>query len=115
MFNVGGGEFIVIMFIALIVLGPQRLPHAARQIGKVMGDLRRLSEGFQKEVKSTLAEVDDLTRLTDRRNVLGTDAAIASPPTPPTPSSTSAEAAIAAVSEAPVAPTDPVDPPVASE
>lgn len=112
MFNVGGGEFIVIMFIALIVLGPQRLPHAARQIGKVMGDLRRLSEGFQKEVKSTLAEVDDLTRLTDRRNVLGTDAAIASPPTP---SNTSAEAAIAAVSEAPVAPTDPVDPPVASE
>ena len=37
MFNVGGGELLVILLIALIVLGPQRLPDAARQIGKAMG------------------------------------------------------------------------------
>ena len=43
MFNIGGGELLVILLIALIVLGPQRLPDAARQIGKTMGDLRRLS------------------------------------------------------------------------
>lgn len=54
MFNIGGGELIVIMLIALIVLGPQRLPDAARQVGKVMGDLRRLSTGFQNEVRSAL-------------------------------------------------------------
>lgn len=54
MFNVGGGEVIVIMLIALIVLGPQRLPDAARQIGKTMGELRRLSSGFQNEVRSAL-------------------------------------------------------------
>ena len=51
MFNVGGGEIIVIMLLALIVLGPQRLPDAARQIGKTMGELRRLSTGFQNEVR----------------------------------------------------------------
>ena len=51
MFNIGGGELIVILLIALIVLGPQRLPDAARQIGKAMGDLRRLSTGFQNEMK----------------------------------------------------------------
>ena len=54
MFNIGGGELLVIMLIALIVLGPQRLPDAARQIGKTMGDLRRLSTGFQNEVRSAL-------------------------------------------------------------
>jgi sec-independent protein translocase protein TatB len=51
MFNVGGGELLVIALIALIVLGPDRLPEAARTIGKVMGDIRRLSTGFQDEVR----------------------------------------------------------------
>ena len=39
MFNIGGGEVLVIALIALIVLGPQRLPDAARQVGKAMGEL----------------------------------------------------------------------------
>lgn len=51
MFNVGGGELLVIMLIALIVLGPQRLPDAARQVGKVMSEVRRVSSGFQRELK----------------------------------------------------------------
>ncbi|HEX5366030.1 MAG TPA: Sec-independent protein translocase protein TatB [Acidimicrobiales bacterium] len=51
MFNVGGGELLVILLVALIVLGPQRLPGAARQIGKVAGDLRRMSDGFQRELR----------------------------------------------------------------
>lgn len=58
MFNVGGGEFIVIALIALIVLGPQRLPGAARQVGKALGDLRRLSNGFQSEMRDAFADVD---------------------------------------------------------
>ena len=56
MFNIGGGEFLVIAIIALIVLGPQRLPDAARQVGKAMGELRRLSSGFQNELKSAFDE-----------------------------------------------------------
>lgn len=51
MFNVGGGELLVIALIALIVLGPQRLPDAARTVGRVMGELRRMSSGFQQELK----------------------------------------------------------------
>jgi sec-independent protein translocase protein TatB len=73
-FNVGGGELIVIALIALIVLGPQRLPEAARQVGKVMGDLRKLSNGFQNEMKSAFTEADDPTRVAARRNVLAKEA-----------------------------------------
>ena len=73
MFNIGGGELIVILLIALIVLGPQRLPDAARQLGKAMGDLRRLSTGFQDEMKQALETADDPTRIAARRNVLGRD------------------------------------------
>jgi sec-independent protein translocase protein TatB len=59
MFNVGGGELLVIMLIALMVLGPQRLPDAARQVGKVMAEVRKVSSGFQRELKEALdADVD---------------------------------------------------------
>ena len=58
-FNIGGGELLVILLLALIVLGPQRLPDAARQIGKVMGEVRRMSSGFQQEMKAALRRADD--------------------------------------------------------
>ena len=77
MFNVGGGEIIVIMLLALIVLGPQRLPDAARQIGKTMGELRRLSNGFQNEIRGALDSTDDdLNQVTARRNVLAKEAPV---------------------------------------
>lgn len=63
MFNVGGGELLVIILIALIVLGPQRLPDAAKQVGRVMGDLRRISSGFQQELKDALDTDDSPTPL----------------------------------------------------
>ena len=46
MFNVGGGELLVILLIALIVLGPERLPRGARQMGRALGELRRISSSF---------------------------------------------------------------------
>lgn len=54
MFNVGGPEVLVILVLALVVLGPQRLPDAARQIGRFMGEMRRLSSGFQQELKAAM-------------------------------------------------------------
>ena len=57
MFNVGAGELMVILLIALIVLGPDKLPDTARKIGNVMGELRRMSSGFQNEMRSAMDEV----------------------------------------------------------
>jgi Tat protein translocase TatB subunit len=54
--NLGTGELLVIFLVALIVLGPNKLPHAARQAGKMMAELRRLSSGFQDEMRSALRE-----------------------------------------------------------
>jgi sec-independent protein translocase protein TatB len=58
-FNVGAGELMVILLIALIVLGPDKLPETARKMGNVMGELRRMSSGFQNEMRSAM---DDVTR-----------------------------------------------------
>jgi sec-independent protein translocase protein TatB len=58
MFNVGGGELLAILLLALIVLGPQRLPGAVRTVARVMGEVRRISSGFQNELKTAFDEAD---------------------------------------------------------
>lgn len=59
MFNVGGAEMLVIMVVALLVLGPNKLPEAAKQAGKWMGELRKISTGFQHEMRQAMHEVSD--------------------------------------------------------
>ena len=61
MFNVGGPELIVILLVALLVLGPTKLPDAARQMGKAMNEFRRMSTGFRAELRDALNEPVDTT------------------------------------------------------
>jgi sec-independent protein translocase protein TatB len=56
--NLGSGEILVILVLALIVLGPERLPEAARKIGGVVRQVRQLSNGFQQEVKRAMDFTD---------------------------------------------------------
>jgi Sec-independent protein translocase protein TatA len=44
-----------------VVLGPKRLPDAARQMGKAMAEFRRVSTGFQAELRDALNEPVDTT------------------------------------------------------
>lgn len=58
MFNVGGMELVVIALVALLVLGPDKLPGAIRQFGTVVGELRRMSSGFQTDLRGALADAE---------------------------------------------------------
>ena len=49
MFGVGPEELVLILIIALIVLGPERMPKVARDLGRVVGDLRRTSDELREE------------------------------------------------------------------
>ena len=61
MLSVNGPEFIVIVIIALIVIGPERLPHYAQQLGHAVRDLRRMAKGAREQVKAELGdEFEDL-------------------------------------------------------
>jgi sec-independent protein translocase protein TatB len=59
MLNIGAGEVVVILLIALLVLGPDKLPSTARTIGKTMQQLRRMSSGFEREVRAAM-QLEDL-------------------------------------------------------
>ena len=54
--SIGGAEILLVLVVALIVLGPTRLPDAARSLGKALGEFRRMSAGFQAEVRDAFSE-----------------------------------------------------------
>jgi sec-independent protein translocase protein TatB len=90
-FNLTGSELVVILLLALVVLGPEKLPGAIRQAGKIYSELRKISNGFQKEFASAIQEpAKEMRNLTD---MLGSSLnEIASTPTEPGPSETEAAA-----------------------
>ena len=55
MFGVGPGELIVIILVALVVLGPEKLPAAARVLGRLTNELRNLSTEFQRTLHEDAA------------------------------------------------------------
>lgn len=56
MFNLQGSEIIIILLLALVVLGPEKLPDAMRKAGKFYADIRKMSSGFQDEFRSAMDE-----------------------------------------------------------
>src|SRR5262250_9109 len=52
MFGIGVPELLVIMVVALVVLGPKRLPEVARALGKGLAELRRATSGFTEELNN---------------------------------------------------------------
>jgi len=56
MFNLSGSELVFLLLLALIVLGPEKLPEAVRKFGRVYSELKKMSTGFQSELKSALDE-----------------------------------------------------------
>jgi len=75
-FNLSGGEIIVLLLIGLVVLGPEKLPDAMRKVGRVYNELRRVAGGIQRDVTSTFSEpVNELRRTADeaKRILRGSD------------------------------------------
>jgi sec-independent protein translocase protein TatB len=63
MFGISAAEVMIIMLVALVVLGPDRLPVVARKVGQVVGDLRKVSAGFEAEMRSAMLEPDQPPRI----------------------------------------------------
>lgn len=81
MWNVGGPEILVILVVALVVLGPKRLPEAGRQVGNAIRQFRTVTAGVQQELRDALPidelrasmPVDELRELADMRTSITRD------------------------------------------
>jgi sec-independent protein translocase protein TatB len=61
MFGISGQEFIVLLILAAVVLGPERLPTYAQQLARLVRELRRMAQGASEQVRAELGpEFDDL-------------------------------------------------------
>ena len=123
MFNVQGSEIIIIVLVALIVLGPEKLPDAIRKVSKAYAEIRKVSNGFQSELRSALDEpmrelrdtADLVRKNADFRDLVGSSASTPTtkPVTPVTPAAVTDDAP--ARNSPPTAPAPGLDPVVAAE
>jgi Tat protein translocase TatB subunit len=80
--NLSFTHIMVVLIVALIVLGPEKLPDAARSIARVIRELRRMSSGLQAEVRDTFGDfAEPFSELVHA--VAGGVADATGPPTPP--------------------------------
>ena len=61
--NVGGPEIIVLMLLAVIVLGPERLARVAREAGKLVRNVKAYFQSLSDELKTELDVLDDLKEI----------------------------------------------------
>jgi sec-independent protein translocase protein TatB len=59
MLNFSPEKLFLVAIIALVVLGPHRLPQAARSLGRFLAQMRHMSSSFQEEVRGALSEPVD--------------------------------------------------------
>ncbi len=71
MFGIGLPELIVILALALIVLGPEKLPQVAKQAARLINELRKVSDEFKKELE--IDKIDDIRKPIKLDKVLGED------------------------------------------
>jgi Tat protein translocase TatB subunit len=59
MFGIGMPELLLILALALIVLGPKKLPELAKTLGKGLAEFRRATEEIKDEFRQMEHEIDD--------------------------------------------------------
>lgn len=65
MFDIGFAELMVVGFLGLIILGPERLPKAARTLGLLIGRVRRTMSGIQQEIEQEVKNQELQEKLED--------------------------------------------------
>jgi TatA/E family protein of Tat protein translocase len=63
MFGIGMPELLMILGLALIVLGPKKLPELAKALGKGMAEFRRATDELKDEFRQMEREVEDSTKV----------------------------------------------------
>jgi TatA/E family protein of Tat protein translocase len=62
MFGIGMPELLLILGLALIVLGPKKLPELAKALGKGLAEFRRATDELKSEFRQMEREVDEASQ-----------------------------------------------------
>ncbi len=65
MFDIGFSELMLVGVLGLIILGPERLPKAARTVGLMVGKVRRTMSGIQQEIEQEVRNQEIREKLKD--------------------------------------------------
>lgn len=71
MFDVGFSELLLLAIVALVVLGPEKLPHAARMAGAWIGRIRRTVSNMQAEIEREVSAQEFKARLDKELKAIG--------------------------------------------
>ena len=86
MFGIGMPELLLILVLALIVLGPKKLPELACALGKGMAEFRRATDELKEEFKQMEHEIDSSPEATVKDDPLLEKPSETNPqPNPPNP------------------------------
>lgn len=61
MSGIGGSEFLLLCLIGLLILGPERLPRVARQLGTWVGKARQMTRALQRQLEQEVEATKDLS------------------------------------------------------
>jgi sec-independent protein translocase protein TatB len=86
MFNIGLGEMLFIAILALIALGPERLPKLMRQLGELAYQVRQVVQQFNTQFADELKPIREIQSLTTELNPMRQIGAALDPSLPPPPS-----------------------------
>ncbi|WP_242344925.1 Sec-independent protein translocase protein TatB [Anaeromyxobacter terrae] len=86
MFGLGFGEIVIIAILALLLLGPDRLPEAAKTLGKTLREVRKATEDIKDQIETEL--YSDERKTTKPALVPPVPAAPLAPAGPPPPATT---------------------------
>jgi TatA/E family protein of Tat protein translocase len=68
MFGIGMPELLLILALALIVLGPKKLPELARALGKGMSEFRRATDELKDELRQMEHDIEESSATTASKN-----------------------------------------------
>jgi Tat protein translocase TatB subunit len=59
MFGIGMPELLVILGLALLLIGPKKLPQLAKSLGKTMGELRKATDDLKDTISEEIEPIKD--------------------------------------------------------
>ena len=71
-FDFGSGEILLILLVAFLIFGPDKIPELARNIGKFINDIKRASEDIKTEISREADRKDREKRLAEYESKLAT-------------------------------------------